>query len=99
MLKEDKPLQETTAYLRERTRKMAELVINEGYTTRRLATFFRVSKTTAHKDLTVRLSKMDKDLYNAVREVLDYHRSIRHLRGGMATMHKHKGVEDAKQHK
>lgn len=97
-MKREKTLEHDTAVVRERIRKMAQLVIDEGYTTRRLATLFRVSRTTAHRDITTRLEKVDIGLYNAVKDKLEYNRSVRHIRGGLATMKKYRGEEDGEQH-
>lgn len=50
-------------------------------TVRVIAKEFGVSKSTVHKDLTERLPEINPDLANEVKEILDYHKSIRHLRG------------------
>ena len=49
-----------------------------------------VSKSTVHKDLTERLPEINPELANEVKEILDYHKSIRHLRGGEATKQKYR---------
>lgn len=46
------------------------------------------SKSTVHKDLTERLFLVNETLANEVKEILSYHKSIRHLRGGEATRKK-----------
>jgi len=46
------------------------------------------SKSTVHKDLTERLFLVNETLANEVKEILAYHKSIRHLRGGEATRKK-----------
>lgn len=58
-----------------------------------IAKEFGVSKSTVHKDLTERLPEINPDLANEVKEILDYHKSIRHLRGGEATKLKYKKDE------
>jgi putative DeoR family transcriptional regulator (stage III sporulation protein D) len=51
-----------------------------------------------HKDLTERLPEINPDLANNVKEILEYHKSIRHLRGGEATRVKYKkGAEEVVQ--
>ena len=45
--------------------------------------------TTTHKDVTERLPKVNKNLAEATREVLDVNKSERHIRGGMATREKY----------
>lgn len=62
-------------------------------TVRVIAKEFGVSKSTVHKDLTERLPEINPDLANEVKEILDYHKSIRHLRGGEATKLKYKKEE------
>ncbi len=59
-------------------------------TVRTIAKEFGVSKSTVHKDLTERLPEINPDLANEVKEVLNYHKSIRHIRGGEATRKKYK---------
>ncbi len=45
-----------------------------------IAKEFGVSKSTVHKDLTERLPEINPELANKVKEILEYHKSIRHLR-------------------
>ncbi len=42
-----------------------------------------------HKDLTVRLKKRSRTLYESVARVLRTNKAERHLRGGEATRHKY----------
>ena len=55
---------------------------------REIALEFGISKSTVHKDLRDRLFCIDLDLYNDVSEILEYHTSVRHIRGGDATRRK-----------
>ncbi|HIW17072.1 MAG TPA: sporulation transcriptional regulator SpoIIID [Firmicutes bacterium] len=48
--------------------------------------------TTKHKDLTERLRRVDRNLYLQVKRVLERNKAERHIRGGMATRRKYKGV-------
>lgn len=57
-------------------------------TVREAAKRFDIGKSTVHKDVTERLSKLDDALYEKVRKILDYNLSVRHLRGGEATRKK-----------
>ena len=50
---------------------------------------FGISKSTIHKDVTERLPRVNKNLAEATREVLDVNKSERHIRGGMATREKY----------
>jgi putative DeoR family transcriptional regulator, stage III sporulation protein D len=72
-------------YIKERTLKIGEYIVETRNTVRTIAREFGVSKSTVHKDLTERLPEINPDLANRVKEILEYHKSIRHLRGGEAT--------------
>jgi putative DeoR family transcriptional regulator (stage III sporulation protein D) len=72
-------------YIKERTLKLGEYIVETRNTVRTIAREFGVSKSTVHKDLTERLPEINVELANQVKEILEYHKSIRHLRGGEAT--------------
>lgn len=44
---------------------------------------------TVHKDLTQRLKRQNRALYNSVQKVLQVNKEERHLRGGAATRQKY----------
>lgn len=67
----------------------AKYIIETKETVREIAQKFKVSKSTVHKDLSDRLKKIDKNLYNEVNKILKYHIEIRHIRGGESTKNKH----------
>ncbi len=77
-------------YIKERTLKIGEYIVETRNTVRTIAREFGVSKSTVHKDLTERLPEINPDLANRVKEILEYHKSIRHLRGGEATKEKYR---------
>ncbi len=77
-------------YIKERTLKIGICIIETKQTVRTIAKEFGVSKSTVHKDLTERLPEINPDLANQVKHILDYHKSIRHLRGGEATKIKYR---------
>lgn len=79
-----------TDYALERAVTIGRYVAQSGDTVRGAAKIFNVSKSTAHKDLTVRLKYEDADLYSQVMKVLQKNKSERHLRGGAATREKYK---------
>lgn len=56
-----------------------------GATVRDTARVFGMSKSSVHKDVHERLRLAHPGLYAEVREILDYHHAVRHLRGGAAT--------------
>ena len=80
-------------YIKERTLKIAHYILVTRKTVRVIAKEFGVSQSTGHKDLTERLPDINPELANAVQEILDYHKSIRHLRGGEATKQKYRKEE------
>lgn len=57
-------------------------------TVRDAAGKFGIGKSTVHKDVTEVLPRLDRELYEQVRKILDYNLSVRHLRGGEATKKK-----------
>jgi putative DeoR family transcriptional regulator (stage III sporulation protein D) len=77
-------------YIKERTIKIGRSLVETKNTVRTIAKEFGVSKSTVHKDLTERLPEINPDLANEVKLILEYHKSIRHLRGGEATKIKYK---------
>jgi len=64
---------------------LAEYVIETGATVRSAANHFGISKSTVHKDITVKLRYINKHLYAEAKKILDINKSERHLRGGEAT--------------
>lgn len=78
-----------TMEIEERVLDSAIKCIEEGKTVREIAKEIGMSKSTVHKDLTKRLVEMDASMAEEVREVLNYHLSIRALHGGQATKRKY----------
>ncbi len=69
----------------ERVLTVAESILKKKGTIRSIASIYGVSKSTVHKDLTERLTEIDHTLYLKVRKLLEYNKSVRHLRGGNST--------------
>ena len=65
-----------------------EYILRTGDTIREMASFFGISKSTIHKDLRERLLIIDKNMYDRVSIILQYHMDIRHIRGGESTRRK-----------
>lgn len=78
--------------MEERACQLAVYMIETGATVRSAARHFGISKSTVHKDLTQRLAKSDRLLYAQARQILDLNKQQRHIRGGMATRKKYKGI-------
>ena len=76
--------------MEERACELAVYMIETGATVRAAAQHFGISKSTVHKDLSQRLPRCNKILYEQVRKVLDLNKQERHIRGGMATQRKYK---------
>ena len=78
--------------IEERACELAVYIIETGATVRAAARHFGISKSTVHKDLQQRLPQCNKLLYKQVRKILDENKAQRHIRGGMATRRKYKGI-------
>ena len=76
--------------MEQRACQLAVYMIETGATVRTAARKFGISKSTVHKDLSQRLPRYNKLLYDQVRKVLDVNKQERHIRGGMATRQKYK---------
>ncbi len=77
-------------------RDIIDRVIDEGYyivnnnaTVRSAGKYFHLGKSTIHKDMTERLKRVDRELYQKVKKVLDINLKERHIRGGEATRQKY----------
>ena len=77
--------------LEQRACELAVYMIETGATVRAAATYFHISKSTVHKDLSQRLPKYNQQLYSEVRKILDRNKLERHIRGGLATRKKYTG--------
>lgn len=68
-----------------RVLEMAYLMLEGRRTVREVAKRIGYSKSTVHHDLTTKLEKIDPLLYEQVKDLLEYNKKVRHLRGGEAT--------------
>ncbi len=81
----------------ERAVVLAEYILEHKSTVRATAKEHNISKSTVHKDVSVRLRKINPALYKEVKEVLLHNKSERHIRGGIATKLKYANARsDAK---
>ena len=78
--------------MEERAERLAQYIIENRATVRAAAKKFRVSKSTVHKDISQRLPQFNRSLYLQAREVLEINKAQRHIRGGIATRRKYRGV-------
>ena len=81
-------------YIEERTLEVAKYIIANKSTVRDTAKVFGCSKSTIHKDLTERLPKINQNLAHSVKELLNFNKAERHIRGGRATKMKYKKQEE-----
>lgn len=81
---------------KERCIKTAFYMISKNATVRQTAEAFGIPKSTVHKDVTVRLERINIGLAIAVRKILDRNKAERHFRGGMATKRKFEAMKQAK---
>lgn len=80
--------------IEERCEALAKYVIENRSTVRDTARAFGISKSTVHKDITEKLSKINNNLYETVCMVLARNKSERHLRGGEATKRKYQLISN-----
>lgn len=80
--------------IKKRVLKETEIILKTKKTVREIAKLSKVSKSTVHDDLSVKLLKINKRLYLKVKEILNYHKEIRHLNGGMATKIKYQALKN-----
>ena len=75
--------------IKERCIKAARCIAERGLTVRAAAKELGISKSTVHKDVSERLTHIDRELYERVELVLIRNKKERHLRGGEATKRKY----------
>ena len=78
--------------MEERAERLALYLLENRATVRSAAQKFGISKSSVHKDLAERLPAFNRTLYLQVKEVLEQNKAERHIRGGIATRKKYKGV-------
>ena len=64
-------------------------LVDNNATVRQTAIVCKVSKSTVHKDITERLSKINPVLCREAKKVLEHNKEERHIRGGIATKRKY----------
>lgn len=79
---------------KERCVQLAWYMLENNATVRSTATKFGISKSTVHKDVTQGLKRVNKQLYDEVKKLLERNKQERHLRGGQATKQKYLHIKD-----
>ena len=82
--------------IEERAVIIANYIIDVRATVRQAAKEFGVSKSTVHKDVTERLKRINPQLAEKTRQILDINKSERHIRGGLATREKYQHSRENK---
>ncbi len=77
------------SYIKERTMQVAEHIAQTEDTVRKTAEIYHLSKSTVHNDVSTRLKKLDKDMYDEVQKVMQKNFAEKHIRGGMSTKEKY----------
>ena len=77
-------------YQKERCEILGDFLLEHNETVRGAAKYFSISKSTVHKDVTVRLRFVNPAMFGDVRALLTKNKAERHLRGGEATRMKYK---------
>ena len=78
--------------IEERAAALALYLIENRTTVRAAAKKFGISKYTVHQDLSDRLPVYNRTRYLQVKEILEENKAQRHIRGGLATRRKYKGI-------
>lgn len=78
--------------MEERAERLALYIIENQTTVRAAAQKFGISKSTVHKDISERLPQFNRGLYQQVKTVLEVNKAQRHIRGGIATRKKYRGI-------
>ena len=73
----------------ERAVELGTYILEHKATVRAAAKKFGISKSTVHKDVSLRLKTIDPPLYRDVKRILDVNKAQRHIRGGLATRMKY----------
>ena len=84
-----RPAEPQADALDDRALRLGSYIAEHGATVRSTAAVFGISKSTVHKDITVRLPLLHAGLYAQVREIIETNKQERHIRGGLATKRKY----------
>ena len=76
-------------YNKERCEAVAIYMLENRATVRGTASYFGISKSTVHKDVSKTLRRVNPALHKEVKKLLMFNKSERHIRGGEATKQKY----------
>lgn len=81
------------AYIKERTIEEANYIAETGDTVRKTAHVFHLSKSTVHADMAKRLQKLDENLFERVKIIMENNFAEKHIRGGASTKAKYEKIK------
>lgn len=81
-------------YIRRRVLDISSYILESKATVRQAAAVFGVSKSTVHKDMTERLPSINKKTATQIKDILEFNKAERHLRGGEATRKKYQDMAE-----
>ena len=84
-----RPAETHAEALDDRALRLGTYMAEHCATVRSTAAAFGISKSTVHKDVTVRLPLLHAGLYAQVRHIIETNTQERHIRGGLATKRKY----------
>ena len=73
---------------------LGNYIVQNNATVRSTAKQFGISKSTVHQDITTKLEKANKRLFDEGKAVLDKNKQERHIRGGEATKQKYQALKN-----
>ncbi len=77
---------------------LGHYIVENNATVRSAAKQFGISKSTVHQDITAKLERINRQLHDEVKLVLDRNKQERHLRGGQATKEKYAAIATKNKH-
>ncbi|MDD3397380.1 MAG: sporulation transcriptional regulator SpoIIID [Clostridia bacterium] len=75
--------------LNKRAESLGNYIFKTKCTVRQTAKIFGISKSTVHYDVSTRLKKIDRSLYEKIHKILSDNFNEKHIRGGEATRKKY----------
>lgn len=89
-------MKNSTTSKEERCVILGKYIVENNATVRATARQFGISKSTVHQDITEKLLKVNRQLHDEVKSVLDKNKQERHIRGGEATKRKYRELSKAR---
>jgi len=80
-------------YIEQRTKEVANHILNTHETIRQTAKQFGVSKSTIENDITIRLTEINSDIALRVSSIVAENKAERHIRGGESTKQKYRYIK------